>query len=49
MLSVVDDATRDGSDLIAVDASDFGAGPIAAAELPQRTPSGFHGICSPTA
>jgi carotenoid cleavage dioxygenase-like enzyme len=48
VLAVVYDATRDGSDLIVVDATDVAAGPIATVTLPQRVPFGFHGIWSPT-
>lgn len=48
VLSVVYDATRDGSDLVIADATDFAAGPVATIELPRRVPFGFHGIWSPT-
>ncbi|MHA3018969.1 carotenoid oxygenase family protein [Mycobacterium sp. BMJ-28] len=42
-LGYVYDPDRDGSDLVIVDASDFGAGPVARIALPQRVPYGFHG------
>lgn len=47
VLSVVYDATRDGSDLVVLDASDFTAAPVARVQLPQRVPDGFHGSWLP--
>ncbi len=43
VLAYVYDAARDGSDLVILDASDFGASPVATVALPQRVPFGFHG------
>src|SRR5205814_9286165 len=43
VLTVVYDATRDGSDLALLDATDFTAPPVATVRLPQRVPFGFHG------
>jgi len=43
VLAYVYDAGRDGSDLVVLDASDFGASPVATVALPQRVPFGFHG------
>ena len=42
-LGYVYDPERDGSDLVIIDASDFGAPPVAKIKLPQRVPYGFHG------
>ena len=42
-LGYVYDPTRDGSDLLILDASDFTGEPVARIELPQRVPYGFHG------
>lgn len=42
LLSIVYDATRNGSDFIVLDAKDPGKGPIATVALPQRAPFGFH-------
>lgn len=42
-LGYVYDPERDGSDLVIVDASDFGGAPVARIHLPQRVPYGFHG------
>lgn len=42
-LGYVYDPERDGSDLVIVDASDFGGDPVARIHLPQRVPYGFHG------
>ena len=43
VLSVVYDPARDGSDLVILDATDFGGRPVAVVGLPQRVPFGFHG------
>ena len=43
VLSVVYDPARDGSDLVILDATDFGGRPVATVGLPQRVPFGFHG------
>ncbi|MGB2923557.1 MAG: carotenoid oxygenase family protein, partial [Mycobacterium sp.] len=42
-LGYVYDPTRDGSDLVIIDASDFTGPPVARIKLPQRVPYGFHG------
>jgi carotenoid cleavage dioxygenase len=42
-MGYVYDAARDGSDLVIIDASDFGAQPVARIKLPHRVPYGFHG------
>jgi carotenoid cleavage dioxygenase len=42
-LSYVYDPVREGSDLVILDASDFGGPPVATIALPQRVPFGFHG------
>jgi len=42
-LGYVYDPARNGSDLVILDASDFGGQPIARIELPHRVPFGFHG------
>jgi len=42
-LSYVYDPVREGSDLVILDASDFGGAPVATISLPQRVPFGFHG------
>ena len=42
-LGYVYDPTRDGSDLLILDASDFSGPPVARIALPQRVPYGFHG------
>jgi carotenoid cleavage dioxygenase len=42
-MGYVYDAARDGSDLVVIDASDFGAQPVARIKLPHRVPCGFHG------
>lgn len=47
VLSVVYDATRNGSDLVILDATDFGGPPVATVRLPQRVPFGFHGSWIP--
>jgi carotenoid cleavage dioxygenase len=43
VMAYVYDATRDGSDLVILDAADFRAKPVATIRLPQRVPFGFHG------
>jgi carotenoid cleavage dioxygenase len=47
VLAVVYDETRDASDLIVVDATDFSGPPVATVRLPQRVPFGFHGSWVP--
>jgi carotenoid cleavage dioxygenase len=47
ILSVVYDATRDGSDLVVLDGSDFTKPPLARVRLPQRVPFNFHGCWLP--
>jgi carotenoid cleavage dioxygenase-like enzyme len=47
VLSIVYDATRDGSDLFILDATDFAGPPVAKVRLPQRVPFGFHGSWVP--
>jgi carotenoid cleavage dioxygenase-like enzyme len=42
-IGYVYDPARDGSDLVIIDASDFGGKPVARIALPQRVPYGFHG------
>lgn len=42
-LAYVYDQTRDGSDLVIIDASDFAGPLVARIQLPQRVPYGFHG------
>ncbi len=43
VLDMVYDATRDGSDLVILDARDISADPLATVRMPQRVPFGFHG------
>jgi carotenoid cleavage dioxygenase-like enzyme len=43
LLTVVYDATTDGSELCVLDAADLGRGEVARITLPQRVPFGFHG------
>jgi carotenoid cleavage dioxygenase len=43
LLDYVHDAGRDSSDLVILDAHDFGGPPVATIALPQRVPFGFHG------
>ena len=43
VMSIVYDASADSSDLVILDAQDFGAAPVASVRLPQRVPFGFHG------
>jgi carotenoid cleavage dioxygenase-like enzyme len=47
VLAVVYNAVEDRSDLVILDATDFGSGPVATVALPQRVPFGFHGIWKP--
>lgn len=47
LLSFVYDPARDASDLVIVDAGDFGSGPQAVVRLPARVPFGFHGTWLP--
>lgn len=47
LLAFVYDADRHGSDLVVLDARDFGGPPIARVRLPQRVPFGFHGSWIP--
>jgi carotenoid cleavage dioxygenase-like enzyme len=47
ILTFVYDATRDGSDLVILDASGFTGKPVATVALPQRVPFGFHGSFLP--
>ena len=42
-LAYVYDAARDSSDLVILDAADFGGQPVARIRLPRRVPYGFHG------
>ena len=49
VLSIVYDPARDRSDLVILDATDFGGRPGATVALPQRVPFGFHGTWLPTA
>jgi hypothetical protein len=43
ILSYVYDAGRDQSDVVILDARDFGGDPVATIRLPVRVPYGFHG------
>ena len=43
LLGYVYDGATDTSDLVILDAHDFGAEPVAAVHLPARVPQGFHG------
>jgi carotenoid cleavage dioxygenase-like enzyme len=43
ILAFVHDAEQGGSELVVLDAGDFGAPPVARVRLPQRVPFGFHG------
>jgi carotenoid cleavage dioxygenase-like enzyme len=47
LFSYVYDHARNASDLVILDATNVGAGPIAEIELPQRVPHGFHGVWVP--
>jgi carotenoid cleavage dioxygenase len=42
-LTYVYDASRNSSDLVILDAADFGGEPVARIRLPRRVPYGFHG------
>ncbi|HEX7323595.1 MAG TPA: carotenoid oxygenase family protein [Mycobacterium sp.] len=42
-LTYVYDPSRDGSDLVIIDASDFSGEPVARVRMPRRVPHGFHG------
>jgi carotenoid cleavage dioxygenase len=42
-LAYVYDAARNSSDLVILDAADFGGEPVARIQLPRRVPYGFHG------
>ena len=43
LLGYVYDGARGASDLLILDAHDFGADPVATVHLPARVPQGFHG------
>ena len=43
LLGYVYDRARDASDLVVLDAHDFGSEPVAVVRLPRRVPAGFHG------
>ena len=47
VLAYVYDASRDGSELVILDAASFGGRPVARIRLPQRVPFGFHGAWLP--
>jgi carotenoid cleavage oxygenase len=47
VLSLVYDETRDRSDLVVLDATDFSGVAVATVHLPQRVPFGFHGSWVP--
>lgn len=49
LLTIVYDASRDGSDLVVLAAEDLEGDPVATVHLPQRVPFGFHGNWVPTA
>lgn len=42
-IAFVYDPERDGSDLVILDAADFGGDPVARIRMPRRVPYGFHG------
>jgi carotenoid cleavage dioxygenase len=42
-IGYVYDRSRDGSDLVIIDASDFAGDPVARIAMPRRVPYGFHG------
>jgi carotenoid cleavage dioxygenase len=43
LISYVYDRATDTSDLVILDAHDFGSDPVAVVKLPRRVPAGFHG------
>ena len=43
LMGYVYDRSTDTSDLVILDAHDFGADPVATVKLPRRVPAGFHG------
>lgn len=43
VLAFVYDRSADGSDVVVLDAADFGGEPVATVHLPRRVPFGFHG------
>lgn len=47
LLGYAYDATTDRSELVVLDASDIGSGPVGRVRLPGRVPAGFHGIWVP--
>jgi carotenoid cleavage dioxygenase len=47
LLTYVYDASRDGSDLVMLDAARFAGPPVATIRLPRRVPFGFHGSWLP--
>jgi carotenoid cleavage dioxygenase-like enzyme len=47
ILSLVYDRRRGASDLLIINAQDFGGSAVATVHLPQRVPSGFHGTWIP--
>jgi carotenoid cleavage dioxygenase len=47
VLAYVYDASREGSELVILDAARFAARPVARVRLPQRVPFGFHGAWVP--
>jgi carotenoid cleavage dioxygenase len=49
ILTYVYDASRDRSDLVILDATEFEKGPVARIHLPCRVPNGFHGSWIPDA
>jgi carotenoid cleavage dioxygenase-like enzyme len=49
VMSLVYDATTDRTDLVVLDAQDFGGEPVATVHLPSRVPYGFHGNWVPDA
>jgi carotenoid cleavage dioxygenase len=49
LMGYVYDAATNTSDLVILDAHDFGADPVATVHLPRRVPAGFHGNWIPDA
>jgi len=47
VMSYVYDAATDRSDVVVLDARDFGGDPVATVHLPVRVPFGFHGSWVP--